>query len=285
MKSGSYQHLPERTLFERFCDKYPSGLTPKKRQVLWQSAQAVNGKGKPQVSDFKAQLNCEYYFDRETSGAKYFTYDYSLERTEAIVNQESHQYITWLREAVMDRDFFVDKTGENMIPFLEAVVKMLFSDARYIRIKQRLYKWCNTYYEYRGDDSEKPRVVAIARIYDEFGTRYFSGKTRSFTYSGSVRKIEEAFRKAKSQVPQLPEQRNFPGIPCTNGVLGILWEGVTPLINFMEYDPFKHFFLGKPSVRFLVESNPRELEALFDFSNPYERDVFLRLISASLQDV
>ena len=131
MKSGSYQHLPERKLFEKFCDKYPSGLTPKERKALWQSAQAVNGRGKPQVSDFKTQLDCEYYFYRETSGAKYFTYD-SLEKTETILNQESCQYMTQLREAVMDRDFFVDGTGRDMIPFVEAIAKTLFNDGRYI---------------------------------------------------------------------------------------------------------------------------------------------------------
>ena len=77
----------------------------------------------------------------------------------------------------IDSNFFVDETGENMIPFLKAVAKTLFSDARYIRIKRRLYKWCNTHYEYRGDDLETQRVLAIARIYNEFGARYFAGKS------------------------------------------------------------------------------------------------------------
>ena len=284
MKSGSYQHSPERKLFEKFCDTYPSGLTPKKREAIWNSAQAVNGKGKPQVSDFKSQLNCEYYFDRETSGGKYFAHDYPPKRNLAVpLDEQWSSLVTQLSEAITKEDLFIDDTGCGMLSFVEAVASILFRDGRYIRIKRRLYKWCDTHYQYCEDGFERKRILAIAQLYDDYVAKYGSSTDKRFRSSDSVRKHEESLRSAKARLPQFPEQRNYPGIPCTNGVVDILWEGATPLINFVKYDPSKHFFTWEPSVRFLVESSPKEVEALFDFCNLDERDVFLRLVSASLQ--
>lgn len=270
--SESKTEVCPRILFEQVCDKYHPRLSKRERIALWELGNTtVETAETYEELDFSAQLARLLYFEKKQNGRKYFspimsnTSNY-VDGSERLVKEPSIAASSILR--------IHPETGVHF-SFLQIAIRFLYDTSRYICLGKKLYKWEDNHYRFCSNLQEHTRIKQFASLY----LKQVEHQKRP----PKSKIIRDVLSMAKMRYGVDPNIKTYPGIHCANGVIELAWKARTPYIDFVGYDPTKHYFFTSPGVVFHAKASPKKLEDLFDLKDSQERGVFLQLIASSLQ--
>ncbi|MEJ1934303.1 DUF5906 domain-containing protein, partial [Nostoc sp. NIES-2111] len=174
-------------------------------------------------------------------------------------------------------DFLAD-TPDDFQPLSEITQKafeMLYGDKPWICALDKLYCWDDTYYEYSPDVVELRRIANFCNNYP-----VLQGNQIRFPYANPA-SVEKILRWVKIRVGVRPEALNPPGINCVNGVLQVIWEDKVPNWHLIEHTP-DLYYTYKPIALYDPTADPTHCDRLLECLDPGQREIFLRIIAASL---
>ncbi|WP_224096008.1 hypothetical protein [Nostoc sp. MS1] len=153
--------------------------------------------------------------------------------------------------------------------------EMLYGDKPWICALDKLYCWDDTYYEYSPDVVELRRIANFCNNYP-----VLQGNQIRFPYANPAA-VEKILRWVKIRIGVRPEALNPPGINCVNGVLQVIWEDKVPNWHLIEHTP-DLYYTYKPIALYDPTADPTHCDRLLECLDPGQREIFLRIIAASL---
>ena len=147
--------------------------------------------------------------------------------------------------------------------------KDLFGDELWICVDGNLHQWQTSYYQKVADEDLISKIQQYC----------FDHPAIDKNYTGKAREI---LKLKKNLVTVSANKINPSGINCTNGVLIINWENNTPKPELIPHDPKCHYYTKPPLVKYDPEADSTECDKLLACLDPAEREVFLRIVSASI---
>lgn len=161
------------------------------------------------------------------------------------------------------------KKPEKNGDFYHEAIAHFFDGEHWICVDGNLHQWQTNHYEKVADEN------LISKIQDYC----FNHPAIDKNYTGKAREI----LKLKKNLVTVPANKINPlGINCTNGILIINWENNTPKPELIPHDPYYHYYTQLPLVKYDPGADPTECDKLLACLDPAEREVFIRIISASI---
>ena len=159
----------------------------------------------------------------------------------------------------------LEKTGD----LYHEAIEYLFNGEPWICLDGNLYQWQTNHYQ----------KVADSDLISKIQHYCFQHPAIDQNYTGKVREILQL---KKNLVTVSANKITSSGINCANGVLIINWENNTPKPELIPHDPKRHYYTQLPLVKYDPEADPTECDKLLACLDPAEREVFLRIVSASI---
>ncbi|MFM6081550.1 MAG: DUF3854 domain-containing protein, partial [Dolichospermum sp.] len=174
-----------------------------------------------------------------------------------------------------------ENAKEEKLSFCQISFKHLYSDSDYICAANKLYKWEGSYYKMSSDSSEKRRIRDFCNNYYKTFIDKETGKlTKYYPYAKNSR-VGEALDWAKQSFHVDIDQLNPSGVNCLNGILQIVWDGDSPTWELIDHNP-SYYYTYPPLTDYNPKADPRDCDRLLDALDAPQRDIFLKVIAASL---
>jgi phage/plasmid-associated DNA primase len=174
-----------------------------------------------------------------------------------------------------------DSPKEEKPSFCQLAFKNLYSDNDYICAANQLYRWEGSYYKLVSDGSEKRRIRDFCNsYYKTFIDKQTGQLTKYYPYAKNSR-VGEALDWAKQSFHVDIDQLNPSGLNCLNGILQIVWDGDKPSWELVPHSP-DYYYTYPPLVEYNPKADSRDCDRLLDALDAPQRDIFLKVIAASL---
>ncbi len=160
--------------------------------------------------------------------------------------------------------------------FTQRALNFLYGDKRWICASGKLYFWTRTYYKHSPDAVERPKIASFCNSY---AVQQKDGSIR-YPYA-KPSKVREALQWVKDRLEVDPNLLNPPGLNCTNGVLKLQWNGVSPSWGLVEHDPTL-YYTYEPIVTYDPDADSTSCDRLLEVLDAPQQEIFLRTIAASL---
>ncbi|MBW4590099.1 bifunctional DNA primase/polymerase [Aetokthonos hydrillicola Thurmond2011] len=170
----------------------------------------------------------------------------------------------------------VPDTAAPDVTFLQQALNYLYGDKPWISASGKLYYFTGTYYKHSPDALEIPRISSFCNT---FAVADKKGRI-TFPYA-KPGKVDEVLKWIKYRVMVNPDLLNPPGLNCTNGVLQLVWEKDTFTETLIPHDP-SLYYTYEPLATYDPQADPTDCDRLLECLDPPQREIFLRVIGASL---
>ena len=174
-----------------------------------------------------------------------------------------------------------DSPKEEKLSYCQLVEHELYSQDDYICAANKLYKWEGTYYKYVSDGVEKRRIRDFCNRYYQTCIDKDTGKLAKYYPYAKNSRIPEALDWIKQSYYVDIDKLNPAGINCLNGILQVVWDGDIPDVVLVPHSP-DYFYTYPPLVEYNPAADPRDCDRLLDALDAPQRDIFLKVVAASL---
>ncbi|MCP2729864.1 DUF5906 domain-containing protein [Limnofasciculus baicalensis] len=164
------------------------------------------------------------------------------------------------------------------VEFTQKAINFLYKtgDESWVFIKGIPHRWTGIYYEEQSLETERGK---IANYCNTFVVKDKKDEA-SYPYANSV-SVDKVINWAKDILSVDSRKVNPPGLNCTNGILEIIWENKYPSVKFSPHSPEK-IYTYQPLVKYDPDASPEMCLKMLSVLDKPQRDIFLKIIGASL---
>ncbi|MFM6252785.1 MAG: DUF5906 domain-containing protein, partial [Dolichospermum sp.] len=167
------------------------------------------------------------------------------------------------------------------LSFCQLAFNALYADSHWICVNNKLHKWDGSHYKLVSDGHEKKRIRDFCNSYAKEVYNPITKTTKTIYPYAKASKINEALDWAKQSFHVDIDQVNPSGVNCLNGILQIVWDGDSPAWELIDHNP-SYYYTYPPLTEYNPKADPRDCDRLLDALDAPQRDIFLKVIAASL---
>ncbi|WP_107670947.1 DUF5906 domain-containing protein [Cyanothece sp. BG0011] len=165
------------------------------------------------------------------------------------------------------RGIEVNVNNDDQISWVEQAFSDFFDDDYWITVTGIMHKWNGKYYEPVEDVLLESQVSHYLR--------------ENMPKKATPTNLNNLIKWAKMITGVLPNQVNTSGINLSNGILEIEWKGKQPSPVLVAHSPSR-LYTYCSDAKYKPDADDTDCNKLLEVLDPDQRDIFLKLIGASL---